>query len=156
NAYSFFLGGGLYLGTGNWIVTPTAGIQYSYMTTEAYAENGAGDLNLQIDENTTDSFLTKLGMTVGYMVTDYLRADLRAAWTHECASLDRSSKAQFSTIGATQFEVNALTPDTNMYSLGTGIIAQLEEDMELTLDYNYDLSDTFEAHTISAGLRIDF
>jgi len=65
NAFLAYLGGGLSAGVEPWTVEPLSCLQYMYLGEEGFSEEGAGSVSLNIQERSTHSLVSDLGLRLG-------------------------------------------------------------------------------------------
>ncbi len=156
DSWTVLMGGGYYLGSGNWILTPNLAFKYTYFDMDAYTESGAPGSNLKIYSYDTDSIQSNLGVRTGYQDDKYL-VDLRANYIHEFEDKDRKIKAGFDADPSeSTFVVEGMDPDRDFFMLGAGIRAFLEDGISVSLNYDLELRDEFAAQTVTGEVRIDF
>ena len=104
--YSASLGAGVPFGFENGIVlTPKAGLFYSYTQSDTYTETDGGDLNLKVTPEDTQILEASLGATVSYEHTNVdgstFRPEFRAAALYEFLGDDGTATAKYTKTGAT-------------------------------------------------------
>ncbi len=135
-------------------VCPFAGAAYTYYDQDAYSESGAGGANLSYDSLDEDSFVTSLGIEGTYAMRDDLDLRASATWLHEFCDNQVVSKAAFA--GSTPFETKGLEPDDDSAVLGIGLDGQIADNMTLSVDFNYELKDEYDAQNLALELKIKF
>lgn len=153
-----YLGVGYYFVNGSWTVTPSATIAYSYYDQESYKESGATifGLNQEFDDYDQDMFTSTLAVDAAYAINETMTWTMRAAWTHEYTDNQPKTDWRLRAAGAAWRESKGLSPADDTFNLGTGINAQLSDNASVYLNYDVDLKDDYDAHNVTAGLRVDF
>lgn len=155
-SYSTLLGGGYYLGSGNWILTPNLAVKYTYFDLDGFTETGASGANLTYNDYDTDSFQSNVGVRTGYQ-NDQMTVDLRGNYIHEFVDDERKIKAGFaSDTTGTVFTVEGMEPDDDFFIVGAGVRAYLEDGISCSLNYDVELREDFVAQTVLGEVRIDF
>jgi autotransporter-associated beta strand protein len=144
----------------NATLTPFARLQGSSVTQNGFTESGAQSLNLNVQQQTTNSLRTLFGLDLVGAVP--LGADrtvdlgLRLGWQHEFASTARSLTAALSGAPFAAFTVYGATPqpDSAVVSLraGTSIAAATQ----LYLRYDGEIGSGSDNHTLNLGLRLSW
>jgi autotransporter-associated beta strand protein len=141
-------------------LTPYAGAQYTLFMQEAFTETGAGAMNLAIDDQTTNSLQSQLGVRMavvfrGENVTLVPEATL--GWQHEFLADDENINARFS--GANGgFVINRGSPERDAIIYGAGVSALMGDEGNMNLYLRYqgqNWADT-DIHAISGGLTLRF
>jgi outer membrane autotransporter protein len=153
---SYFLDSGYVFKLDKWTLTPNAGIAYTYVETDGYAERGANVWNQKISENNTDSFVSKLGVKANYQFSKRLLGELRGSWSHEYVNHKTRIKARFDLPGTKYREFTGLKPDLDSFRIGTGFVGAINENLVGFLNYDLELKDDYVGHTTMLGLRYSF
>jgi outer membrane autotransporter protein len=138
---------------------PFAGLNYSTVSLDPFAETGGGDLGLSVDEGKGRSLQSRLGARLtgewGDGGTRWI-PELRAEWRHEFkddpawinASLAGLPSQSFTTIGS------EVTDDLAV--VGAGLTAVIENGVGLFLDYQGAFGSGYNSHLIQGGVRVRF
>jgi len=156
--------GGYDIKIGSWLVSPEAGVNYTYLEKDGFSETGAGAFNLNVGQQDVNSFRTKLGFHVSNLFKwDGMKfsPELHASWYHEC--LDNTNGVSTSVPGAPAlgtFLVTTTPAGRDFALLGCGIsVMPSEMNDHLTLFLNYDAQvgqANYISHTVDGGFRIGF
>jgi outer membrane autotransporter protein len=142
---------------GEWVVSPEGRIAYGYYAQDGYTEEGAGAMNLTVDNFNRHSFRTKLGVEATTGIHEYVSFNAHAYWTHEWCDNQASMQARFNDVtGSSWFDTDGLDPANANFNLGFGFNAQVSEEHLLYLTYDCDLRRDFTAHTVMLGVRCAF
>ncbi|MFI5348204.1 MAG: autotransporter domain-containing protein [Elusimicrobiota bacterium] len=135
------------------VVSPFADIAYDRVMTGAYAESGAGALDLNVSRFVVQSQRSTVGAQVFYLmklVTPYVSV----AESHEFENQGRAILARYGTGG--QFVTQTADVARDGAALGAGLRAQFGPDWSAKLGYLADLRPGFYAHTFNGELRLKF
>ncbi|MBA4419459.1 MAG: hypothetical protein C0392_16380, partial [Syntrophus sp. (in: bacteria)] len=154
-----------YLGTGyeaplnRWMITPNASLKYVRLTINSYTEDGAGAINLAVDRQTVESLQGTLGMKVSYgwqTEKALVIPTFRASWGYEFLKDTQTITASLAQ-GSSPFSTQAVSPNRNFLSLGTGITALSRNDISFSLSYDAQIGESkYFAYTVNAGIRVRF
>jgi len=156
--------GGYDIKIGSWLVSPEAGVNYTYLEKDGFSETGAGPFNLNVGQQDVNSFRTKLGFHVSNLFKwDGMKfsPELHASWYHEC--LDNTNGVSTSVPGAPAlgtFLVTTTPAGRDFALVGCGIsVMPSEMNDHLTLFLSYDAQvgqANYISHTVDGGFRIGF
>lgn len=159
--YTLRFGGGVPFNlSGNHVITPTANLQYTYITGARFTETGAGGANRQVSlENSSildltvgGTWSTSLTAGNGYVVTPEARADI----SYDLIG-DRSESTVAFVGGGAGFAAEGAEPSRLSGRLGFGLSAQKPGDPWIfSIDYDADIKSRFLGHTIKAEIRYEF
>jgi outer membrane autotransporter protein len=135
------------------VFTPEAALILGY-----YDQAGYDDGLMKIDPYDRWSVQSRLGATfavpkqAGSVV---LKAEFRTYWLHEFnADPDQIGYSLIGGGGGYSFGVQA--PDENLLEIGVGFGATFNDRLELVIDVNTQLSDLYQAKTISGRVMYEF
>lgn len=141
-------------------VTPFVRLQGATATQNAFSENGAGSLNLNVAQQSTHSVRTVLGTELAGAVDagwrDKLAMQFRLGWAHEYADTSRPVTASFAgapTLGYTVF--GAPQPRDGVV-LGLAANTAIAEATQIYLRYDGEVGNGADNHVFSAGLRMSW
>jgi outer membrane autotransporter protein len=144
---------------GHFTFGPTVNGQYTWVQVNEFTESGSL-APLQLQDNVSQSFLTRLGGQVAYdwkLTGVTLRPGLQLAWQHEWLDNDRAIDSRFASGAGSVFRVNSAAFGRDSLALDAGISAQWSQRFSTFLSYHGDLLRTdYIAHTISLGLDLKF
>ncbi len=143
---------------GNWIIVPSVRYQFSDYDQEDYTESGGGNNDLDVDDYDTDQHTTTLSVKVGKLIelqTVRIMPQASVGWKHDFEDADRASMRYFRTGGAT-FRTRGLDPADDAFLFSAGMNVYWTENVSAFVNYDLELKDEFDGHTLSTGLRIAF
>jgi len=156
--YSLYLEGGHTLKTGRFALTPLASIQYENLRLDGYTEKNAGDLNLKVDRQNYNMALTGVGLKLGYSVQGSYGTfipELHAKWLYDLMNDKQQSTATF-TGGGASFATSGFKPARSSYHLGTKISLITMNNIELSVDYDFEFKNDFYGHSGYVNARYAF
>ncbi len=144
----------------NWTFGPTGGLQYVHMNTDAFTENGAGLLDLNVDGNANDSLRSRLGGRVYYAGSgggNIWRPFLDASWQHEFMENSSSLTSQFNGAGVGSFTVPTPSNSRESALISVGTDIDISKDTNVFTAYRVEVGSTnFFAQSVEAGVKINF
>ena len=140
-------------------LTPLAGLGYTNFNTDGFTETGAGGADATVGGNSTDSFVSSLGVRAFARfeiggIYGALVPEVHAIWRHEFLNDQTTLNANFS--GTPSFTVQGSHTGTDTARLGGSLIQELNPAAKLFLNYDAELQSGLTQHTVSAGLRVKF
>jgi len=158
---------GVYLGTGydiplmfgfNSVIS--AGISYTSTTIDAYSENGAGNLGLDIDSQSIPSLTSLVNVYLSKVFSTSLGIvipQISASWIHETESKEQLIAAKFVNNDQTKFLFSTPTPDPNYFVIGADLQLLLTHGRMFFLKYtNVRRLRDKEESSIIGGFRMEF
>nr|WP_318384192.1 autotransporter domain-containing protein [uncultured Enterobacter sp.] len=143
------------------VITPLAGVTYSYQHIDDYKETGGNGMALDVDASHSQSVTSDIGARVEKTFDTRLgnlTPFAQISWIHQYDNRRMSSGASYAadTIGETQFTTKGAAPVKDMAGLSLG--STLYSANDLTLDARYDVQagDRYQAHTFSLRLNKSF
>ena len=158
NQFAARIGAGYRMPMGSFTVVPVASLEWLRLKQDAYTENGAGALNLQVNSQTTTRIKSSIGakFLAGWSIgsTD-IKPEAHAFWVHDFSSRNISTTAGFEGGGAAFTTVGApLARDG--YDIGLGLTALTGKNSKVTLSYNFEGRSGFTQQAISITGRWSF
>ncbi len=138
--------------------TPFASIRYDHLRIEDYMEKSAGDLNLKVDRQHYDTVRSGLGVKMGYNANGSYGAflsELRAKWLYDLLS-DRQQITSTFAGGGTSFVTSGSRPARSGLGLGARIALATRYNIELSLDYDFEIREDFHSHSGYVNVRYSF
>jgi fibronectin-binding autotransporter adhesin len=136
---------------------PYVGIQWVQLSQDAYAERGTPGFDLAFDKATVDSTRPYVGLGYQYRIVSQSGLSaipfLFSRYSHETNT--DSNLSRFS-LNDTNFTVAGVRPSRSIVSLGGGINAQFQQNMDWYVGYNLDLGDRGTNQNATGGLGFNF
>jgi fibronectin-binding autotransporter adhesin len=136
-------------------VTPFARLQGSTTSQAAFAESGAGSLNLLVAPQTTNSLRTTLGAGLRATIRQ-LDFDFRLGWLHEYADTGRPLTASFAGAPGLSYTVFGAAAQRDNAVVGLSVGAAVASATRLYLRYEGEVGGTTDNHALTAGLRLSW
>lgn len=142
---------------GNFTFGPILAGQYTYVSISSFTEQGAGSLNLKVDQQSISSLRSSLGGRIAYSwnltKNVSLIPEVRMFWQHEFLENSRNMNASLDSGNVAGFGSDTSDPDRDSVFAGAGVIAQLGPNWNTSLYYNVDFGrQNYIAQMISLGV----
>lgn len=146
---------------GNFVLGPLAGLQYTYASTAAFTEQGAGSLDLAVDSISINSLRSSLGARAVYIwklsESLALLPEIRALWMHEFLAQSASVSSALDAGRGTSFDYETGAPYANSLFGGAGLGFRFGEQLTGSIFYNINMAGAdFLNNIISADLNVAF
>ena len=139
-------------------LTPFARLQGATSTQAAFSESGAGSLNLNVAQQTTNSLRSILGADLAGAIDlgwrEKLAVKFRLGWAHEHADVSRPLTASFAGAPGLGFTVFGATPLRDSAVIGLAANTAVAEATTFYLRYDGEVGASSDNHVFSAGLRM--
>jgi uncharacterized protein with beta-barrel porin domain len=139
-------------------VTPFARLQGYTGTQNAFSENGAQSLNLNVAAQTTNSLRSVLGAQLGGGVDvgwrEKLMAQFRLGWSHEYADTARPVSAALAGAPTIPFTTYGASLQRDGVVVGVSANTAVAEATSVYLRYEGNISGQDSNHALTAGVRI--
>lgn len=123
-------GNSAYVGTGYDVtlaglrLRPTAAMEYGRFSQQRFTEDGAGSLNLAVDDSTVGSIQSRVGIRLDYEtrllgITVTPRANL--GWGHQFSTDPRELQARFAQLGGEAFTVHGVESPADGFETSAGV-----------------------------------
>ena len=147
-----------YATRGKITLEPFFGLGWSSNWRNSYAETGAGALGLQVDEETTDSLRSVLGMRArfGFLAFGARESivEFRGAWAHEFDDPSAFTASFLGDASNTRFRISADDSVTDSAVLGTSVVARLGTRAEAFVDFNAEIDKRQNFWSFGTGVRV--
>jgi len=139
------------------LIVPTFKAMYSYIKNPSYSETGAGALNLNIGELSTDSLKVGLGADLEYKLKSGYSLLTNAMLNYDIEQASNVSTSSYAGNSSLSFTTKGMENDRLSYEAGIGIKKSINDETNLRFEYNYEgRGSTFSNQTISAKLSWKF
>lgn len=137
-------------------IEPLAGLRYTYLRQDGFAETGAGSIGLTSGWQSESSLLGSLGARLTRQFdlgANRIAIEARGRWQHEF--LDDAVALDTAFIGAVSasFAVQGARVARDSAILGIGLSTRAGRNVTLIADYDVRLNADDTAHAVTAGLR---
>lgn len=159
--YSADVEAGYTIQAGGFDIQPRLGFLWAYLDEDPFTEEGAGALNLTVDDRSTDFLRSRAGVRLAYPIETAgggsVIPEVRGSWVHEFGDSQQSTDAYFTgTPAAGTFTVDGIDIDRDSAVLGAGLTVVLKERISLMLDYDAELRGEQNAHAVVGGLKYNW
>jgi outer membrane autotransporter protein len=158
--YTAKVDAGYPIALGKAVVTPVAGVTYSYLTQDSFTETSTSSAALAVDKQNNTSIKSQLGAKVSttYNVgTNTLTPELRASWLHEFKDEAVDTIARYAGApGGTSFTTAGLKPATESAVIGLGATLATKNNLSLSANYDAEIRDEYIGHTGTLQVRTEF
>lgn len=133
------------------IITPLAGIQYSYLYVNKHHEHGAGDLNLHVDAQKFNFLESTLGFYLSYVkqiCNGAFVPEVHALWLHDFFGNSMDLDTTFSGVAEEtgSFSTRGPSLDKNRGDVGASLSFISCSRWAVQLVYNYEFSKSYSSH----------
>ena len=145
-AHSFDLGAGTSL-------TPSAHLDYTLLHNDSYHESGAGDLNLNVDADTSQQLIPSVDVRLSHNLFDNLTATVNAGGGYDVLNEQASITSAFAGAPNEAFVTKGIDPSPWSWHAGAGLIGRLSDTAEISANYDYEGRSGFSNQTASVKIR---
>jgi uncharacterized protein with beta-barrel porin domain len=146
------------------VVTPTAGLTYSYLTQASYSETSNGGSALTVASSSTDSLKSTLGgkLDKSFDAGSYeMTGEFRSSWQHEYRNTAQQVTAQFATDSAnfaagSGFTATGAAPGRDSALIGLSMGLNTASDVKASLNYDTELRGGYNGQTATLQIRTEF
>lgn len=131
--------------------------QLSYMRLDSYTESGAGAANLRVYPKNTLVLQAGAGIKIGLPIAadnQVIVPELRAMVLGDLKGAAQQTTSYFLS-GATPIKTTA-EPGTIIYNLGGKLTYNMNENFELTANYDFQQRKNFKGHNVYVNFRYNF
>lgn len=156
--YSGYLEGGYGFRPGAVVITPLLSLQVVRLQLDGYTETGAGDANLSVAGQNYHFVQTGLGAKLAWPLQEAgvrITPELHAKWLHDFAGDRQQTTSQF-TGGGASFTTQGPEPVRSSLNLGAKLTLMTQENLTLSLGYDFEGKRDYAGHTGSLQIRYAF
>jgi outer membrane autotransporter protein len=158
NVFGAQLGGGYGFDLSGFGLRPFASLSYVLLDEEGFSETGADSVNLAVDDRTTHSLVSELGVRLARAFRPEIGTFvpyLSAAWKHDYDIDDRKIRSGFDGAPGTAFSVEGQDIDRNGALVGAGLIF-FREHWTASVEYLGEFRGDYMANGVFARVGIPF
>ncbi len=141
-------------------LAPFGRLQASSVTQNAFSENGAQSLSLNVAQQTTNSLRTLFGIDLASVLPigseRTVDLGLRLGWQHEFASTQRPITAALSGAPFAGFTVYGATPQPDAAVVSFRAATSVADSVELYVRYDGEIGSGTDNHAFNLGVRVNF
>jgi outer membrane autotransporter protein len=153
------LDGGYDFHSGAWTYGPVAGVQYTHLTVNGYAEQNSV-ASLAVNEDQSDSLRSRLGGEVRFDCRECgvaFSPHLTATWQHEFLDASRGITSQFTQFSGGSFTVRTPNASDDSALVDVGLDAHVNDTITVFGDYLMQAGqDDYFGQSVQAGVRVNF
>lgn len=146
---------------GKFTLTPTVGVQYTYVEIDTITESGADALDLRVGKQNADSFRSSAGVRAAYTVnltsTLALIPQASVLWQHEFANSARTLHGALDGGNTGSFDYRTTAADEDAGYAGAGVALQSGGGWSVYVNYNTQFArgDAGD-QSITTGVNVSF
>ncbi len=161
NQFGANLDGGYEFHRSGWTFGPSAGLTYVHLGIDSFSESGAGAAGLSVNNESAESFRSRLGGTVRYegrIGSVVVTPHLSAYWQHEFLDGSDAITSQFEGLpSGGSFDVQTVRGDSDDALLDFGVDAEITDSLTLFVDYETEAGgSTFFGQAATGGVKVSF
>ncbi len=137
------------------VMTPYVHADYGHVNVESYSETGAGALNLNVGNDSSDSLIIGTGVKANYTLSDNLLLMADAGVGYDVMT-ERSNLTSSFAGGGANFTTEGIKPAEFVYNAGFGAKYSLVNGTEITASYNIVGREGYTDQSASANFRMMF
>ena len=148
----------------HFIVSPLVGVEAYFVDRDSYDEDGAGALNLSVDDSSAEYLTSVIGVQVATAVELEALGNLRLSpmvrlgWSHQFMDQEGSTTSAFAVAPGESFTTRSTERDRDAlrvaaaFEVGPGD----SDDWAVFARYTGDIAGNGDSHAVRAGLRLSF
>jgi outer membrane autotransporter protein len=133
-------------------LTPTATFGYTYARDASHTERGAGDLDLHVDDNVSESVVADVDGRFAYRISRLQHVTAHVGAGYRSFTDDASLEATFVS-GGPEFETAGASIDPYLLRAGIGYEVTANERFLFDANYEYEYRGKFQNSLLTATLR---
>lgn len=156
--YSVYLEGGHNFRRGKFELTPLVSIRYERLHLEDYTEENAGSLNFAVDSQNYDFLQSGLGAKISCFLEGrhgIFVPEFHIKWLYDFVGDKQQSIAAF-TGGGGSFATSGFRPARSSCNLGTRLGFVTQSNIEIALNYDFQVKEDFHDHSGYVNVRYSF
>jgi outer membrane autotransporter protein len=136
--------------------TPSIRADYSYIRSNSYRENGAGVLNLNVDQATNEAFVVGIDGKVSHAINAKVALVANLGVGYDLINDQASLTSAFAGAPTVAFTTKGIDPSPWLARGGFGIVGRVSETTEISARYDFEVRDSFDNQTASVKVRWAF
>jgi len=149
-----------YVTPGLILITPSISTTYTYLSTDAYTETGAGGANLSVASDRSQTLNLGFDVNASWRLMSFegnkvLKPALRIGYAYDAIGDAIATTATF-TGGGPAFTTRGPAPARSTLNAGAGLTYLSGSDWSLSINYNYEYKDAFSAHSGTLRSTVSF
>ena len=159
DVFSGYLGAGYYFDVRGWSLGPFAALRYIYLNEDSFTEKGADSLNLAMNSQRTDSFVSDLGVRLARPFKTgegYLIPELSGAFRYDFGGNDHLITGSFAGAPNAEFAIRGLSTENDGVVAGISLTYLHKSGFSSSLTYSGEFRENYNAQGIMGQLRYVF
>lgn len=136
--------------------TPSVRADYTTIRSDAYTETGAGALNLNVGSSTTDQLILGVDGKISHSLTEKTKLTANLGAGYDVINDGASITSAFAGSPTATFVTNGINPNPWLARGGLGLVGNLENGVELSARYDFEVRNGFDNQTASVKVRWAF
>lgn len=139
-------------------VTPFVSAQYTFLTQDDYSEIGS-NAPLHVEADDINIFKTGLGTKLAYPIVDggiTYTPRLSAAWYYDLVGEEVETSSYFTSASGTRFISKGADIAQSAFKFGAGLDVLSQDNVTVSLDYNWDTKEEYNSHSGAVKARFEF
>lgn len=156
--YSSYLEWGKHFSSNKFSLTPLLSLQYEYLALGSYTETNAGALDLHVGSQDYNFLESGLGAKINYAADTKLGTfipELHAKWLYDFVNDNQQTTSAF-TGGGASFATQGFKPARNSANIGSRLTLMTKNNIELSLNYDFQIKKDFQGHYGYLNVRYSF
>lgn len=139
-------------------LTPSVLAHYQHISVDSYTETGAGGANLNVAGDDLNVFELGLGAELAWDLEadggEKVRPALNVGYRHDLVGDNVETTSTF-TGGGASFQTQGVDPAQGTFNVGASLGVALQNNWELSADYDYEVKEDYDAHSgyVRAGYK---
>lgn len=139
-------------------LTPSVLAHYQHISVDSYTETGAGGANLNVAGDDLNVFELGLGAELAWDLEadggEKVRPALNIGYRHDLVGDNVETTSTF-TGGGASFQTQGVDPAQGTFNVGASLGVALQNNWELSADYDYEVKEDYDAHSgyVRAGYK---
>jgi autotransporter-associated beta strand protein len=137
---------------------PLASLQYTRSNFEGYTEKGADALNLKVDKQHYDLLEMGLGLKIASIIRNEdfdIIPSVRGKWLYDFIADKAETTSRF-TGGGASFKTEGAKPAKSSFDIGTTLTFLGKNNVQIDLDYDFNIRQDFQSHNGAVTLKYKF
>jgi len=146
---------GLFANTDRWESQVFVSGQYAGLRQDGFIETGAGAVNLNVRDSSTNSFRTIIGMRMAGKLSNRVEPEFHAGFIHEFLDADSMTISSFNGTNVSFQQCGVALPE-NMGQVGFGSTLLLENNCSIYVGYDALISGSQLSQTVNGTLILNY
>jgi len=133
--------------------TPGVRLDYARLDEDAYAETGAGALNLNVEDTSTEELMASLNGELSHDLTSSIRVTGSLAFSYDLINDGASLTAAMAGAPDSLFVTKGLDLEPWSGNAGVGLVNEVSDRLTVMTNYDYFARESYKNQTLSLKLR---